>query len=326
MAGDRLRLVARRAARSTVAFFAVLGAISIAGMAYQAIADHRATSALQPPGRLVDVGGRKMHLACAGAGSPTVILEAGGLGGADQWRAVQPPLAALTRTCAYDRLGVGFSARARGERDGARLADELHQLLARAGEKPPYLMVGHSVGGRVVRLYAAAHPDEVRGLVLVDSPPDGLLASLPRTAARMRRAARLGRVLVRLGFLRLADPFHLDGTPAFALTYRGAFFDTVDGILDAWARTDEELLAAPPPPDLPTVVITHGRPGDFAGPDMIDPAEAEAAERVWQAGERALAARSTRGRLVVAERSGHAVPLEQPELIIEAVRNLLAPR
>lgn len=127
---------------------------------------------LAPPyesrGRLVDIGGRELYLDCRGSGSPTVVLESGMGVGADGWGPVLDGLAAMTRTCAYDRAGRGASE-ARGRHTLADAADDLRDLLVVAGEVPPFVVVGHSLGGDHARIFADRSRDEVTGLVLVDS-------------------------------------------------------------------------------------------------------------------------------------------------------------
>jgi pimeloyl-ACP methyl ester carboxylesterase len=119
------------------------------------------------PGRLIDVGGRRLHLYCTGSGGPTVILEAGSASGFYSYWDLQPRIP--FRTCSYDRAGMGFSDPRPGRRISAEIAADLHELLARAGEKPPFVLVGHSLGGQFVRKYAELYPDEVKGMVLLDS-------------------------------------------------------------------------------------------------------------------------------------------------------------
>jgi pimeloyl-ACP methyl ester carboxylesterase len=118
-----------------------------------------------PPGRLVDIGGRKIHLICTGSGSPAVILEAGASAFAIDWTLVQKEIARTNRVCSYDRAGSGFSDPAKGGPRGGITVD-LHSALQAAGERPPYVMA--SKGGIYVRLYEDQYPDEVVGLVLVD--------------------------------------------------------------------------------------------------------------------------------------------------------------
>src|SRR5262249_31931320 len=120
-----------------------------------------------PPGRLIDVGGRKLHARCTGAGAPTVVLEAGRSAFAMDWALVQPEIARTNRVCSYDRAGHGWSDPG-GADTAERAVADLHALLQAVGEKPPYVLVGASRGGLFVRLYDVRYPGEVTGMVLVD--------------------------------------------------------------------------------------------------------------------------------------------------------------
>ena len=122
-----------------------------------------------PPGRMVDIGGYKLHLHCTGEGSPTVVLEAGNGAMSANWAWVQPEIAKTTRVCSYDRAGSAWSESGPEPRDGRHIAQELHTLLAKGGVGGPLVLVGHSFGGLYVRQYAALFPGEVAGLVLVDA-------------------------------------------------------------------------------------------------------------------------------------------------------------
>ena len=132
----------------------------------------------QPPGRLVDVGGRTLHLHCVGTGSPTVILEAGASSFALDWSLVQPEVARNQRVCAYDRAGSGWSEPRLDVETPARIVIDLHTALMAAGEKPPFLMTGASAGGLYVRLYQLDYPADVAGLVLVDPATEDRLFTM----------------------------------------------------------------------------------------------------------------------------------------------------
>jgi pimeloyl-ACP methyl ester carboxylesterase len=131
------------------------------------LARHRAIPGLSGQGRAIDVGGRSIYLDCRGAGSPTIVLEAGMGDGVAGWAPVHDGMAATTRTCAYDRPGRG-SSDARGRHTVADAADDLRGVLRIAGESPPFVVVGHSLGEVYARVFAARHASEVVGLVLVD--------------------------------------------------------------------------------------------------------------------------------------------------------------
>src|SRR5581483_7934196 len=166
-----------RTARNVVAIELVLLAMAaLAGMVYQARNVRRENALVHPPGQLVDVGGYRLHLYCTGSGSPTVVLDFGLDGSYLDWFYVQPQIAEFARVCSYDRAGYGWSDSSSRPRLPSVMSEELHTLLANAGEKPPYILVGHSFGAFDVRMYAHKFPDEVAGLVLVDgSHPDELL-------------------------------------------------------------------------------------------------------------------------------------------------------
>jgi pimeloyl-ACP methyl ester carboxylesterase len=176
----------------------------------------RAAFAADPPpmpGQLHDVGGHRLHLSCTGTGGPTVVLL-GGMGETSAaWGLVQPAVSASTRTCAYDRAGQAWSDSAPGAKDGMQVAADLHALLRRAGEPGPYVLAGHSVGGAYAMVYAAQYPDDVAGLVLLDSSSPHQFTALPDypgSYAFLRRSTALLPTLVRLG----AGPLMTSEVPA----------------------------------------------------------------------------------------------------------------
>ena len=122
-------------------------------------------------GRLVDVGGHRLHIEFTGTGSPTVVLESGAAESSFYWGRIAPAVAGTTKVCVYDRAGRGFSEAPAGRQDGVAVANDLHALLAGSGNAGPYVLVGHSTGGAYVRIFAARYPDEVAGMVLLDSQP-----------------------------------------------------------------------------------------------------------------------------------------------------------
>src|SRR5438045_4024666 len=125
-----------------------------------------------PPGRLVDIGGRRLHIHCSGSGSPTVITESGSSSFSIEWALVQDRVSSFTRICSYDRAGFAWSDRGPAENTVEETMDDLHRLLRAAGVAPPYLLVGHSIGGMYVRAYQRRYPEQVVGLVLVDATPE----------------------------------------------------------------------------------------------------------------------------------------------------------
>ena len=128
------------------------------------------------PGKILDIGGTKLHINCTGAGAPAVILESGFPGVSLDWVLVQPEVAKFTKVCSYDRAGFGWSGLGKQPRTANQIADDLGELLVAAGVAPPYVLTGHSVGGIYVRVFTMKHPDRVIGMVLVDATHEGAVA------------------------------------------------------------------------------------------------------------------------------------------------------
>lgn len=268
------------------------------------------------PGRLLDVGGFKLHLDCVGLGSPTVVLDAGLGGSADDWSKVQPLVRQTTRACTYDRAGYGWSDPGPAPRTSGRIASELRTLLARAKVPPPYIVVGHSFGGYNARLFSSFYPHDTAGLVLVDSPHEAQVPNLfqhqiihlidPHGLLQQLWTPELARVLssVELGAI------------APLLGLKAKTLQAILGELAAFKESGEELSASTINPDLPLVVIMHGL-------RVLPSGLGDQMEREWLELLRHLARRQRHGRFVIAEKSAHLVPLEQPELVAEEIRNLV---
>ena len=250
--------------------------------------------------RLVEVGGgRRLHINCSGVvagGGPTVVLESGAGNAASVWDRVQPEVAKFTRVCSYDRAGLGSSDPVPAPRTIVALTEDLHSLLVNAKVSGPYVLVGHSLGGILVRLYASYYPREVAGMVLVDSahedePDRGMALIPPDMLKEMLKQARPEDLM-----LRSAE--RIDGCSIRAvmnaLNWRG---------------------------EIPLIVLTQGQP---YGPDMVViPSIAAEAYRLHLALQRELVSRSPRGRQVIAEKSGHLIHQDQPELVITAIREVI---
>lgn len=174
---------------------------SVGGM-FETVARARAREDYPAPGAMYDVGGHQLHLDCVGTGSPTVVLE-NGLGGVSAlWSRITEPVSLTTRVCAYDRAGQGWSDDVDTPQDGLAVASDLHTLLERAGETGPYVLVGHSAGGAYAMIYAHQYPDEVAGMVLLDSMTPYQFTALPDFASQysmMRRGLAVLPSITRLG-------------------------------------------------------------------------------------------------------------------------------
>jgi len=259
-------------------------------------------------GKLVDVDGRKMHIVCAGSGAPTVILESGMGDGFDRWSKVQPEIARDYRTCSYDRAGIGTSDPRNG-RSVALLAGDLHALLKAAGEKPPYVLVGHSLGGLIVRKFAADHPSEVIGMVLVDSAHEEYRRRAP---AVLLEESKNALAASRAAYEKDKVARTLRGNPAW---WEARF--------EEWELPDVET-AVPPDRrklDMPLVVITAGKRAKPASRSE----EAHAAHIALQEElQSELASRSPKSQHWHSG-TGHYIQLDQPAMVIDAIRRVASP-
>ena len=192
------------------------------GATYANIAGTRDQSTIAAPGKLYDVGGHRLHLDCHGHGSPTVVLS-NGLGGVSAgWARITARVAATTRVCAYDRAGQGWSEDAVSPRDGVQSAEDLHTLLDVAGEHGPYVLVGHSTGGTYAMTYAARYPQQVAGMVLLDSSSPEQFTQMPAFSGQytmmMRPTYSLMPTLSRLGAGQIPVTSHLPAADAAKVT------------------------------------------------------------------------------------------------------------
>jgi pimeloyl-ACP methyl ester carboxylesterase len=187
------------------------------GGSYETIQEQVDRSATPMPGHLVDVGGRRLYVHCTGSGSPTVVLVSGLAETSVYWGGwIAPAVAQTTTVCAYDRAGQGWSDPPPSPQDGAAVASDLHTLLNRAQIPGPYVLVGHSTGGVYARIFAARYPDQVAGMVLLDSQPNEALTGLPDFPSQysaLRRASALFPSLARLGVFQLVNRFAADPLP-----------------------------------------------------------------------------------------------------------------
>ncbi len=302
----------------------------LAGVAYQATVSANNARRYPAPGRLIDIGaGRRLHLRTMGEGSPTVLLEAAGFGCSVDYLSIQSEIARTTRACTYDRAGMGWSDPCVAPRSVRALVEDLRLLLRCAEIGPPYVLVGGSAGGLIVELFARRYPEEVVGLVLIDALDGEVLARLPRANAHVVKMVSIGQLCARLGVLHLLDPFRLkdlpldEGSIRSVLTYRTAAWDAVRSFLKSLEKSEVDLREAPPlRSDLPLRVLTHGLTGDLLGP-RSDPALLQEIEPIWQAQQAALAQRSSKGKQIIAEKSGHRIIAQQPDLVLQAIQEVI---
>lgn len=305
--------------RFFVATAALVLILIVAGAIYQFAATRADAQRYSPRGKMVDVGGFKLHLQCAGAGSPTVILENGLGAGVFGWNNVPPEIAKFTRVCRYDRAGVGWSETSPAGRDVNQINKELHELLINAGEQKPFVFAGHSNGGLYLQNYANQYPEEVAGLVLIDS-------SHPQQPVRFGNAS----LVMLAAYLKIAAPIGvlrlLSGAGDSAA--RQEFRAWKNSTKSHYATADEALameencrvLREKPMQlgDKPLIVVTRSLK---TNPD--DSEDAVKKNEIWQEWQSDLASRSINGKQIIAEKAGHGIQNDEPELVVNAIRQVV---
>ncbi|MBV9083095.1 MAG: alpha/beta hydrolase [Acidobacteriaceae bacterium] len=324
-----------------------IAALLALGLAYQGIESYRDRRRFRPLGRVVAVGQSKLHLHEQGSGAPAVLLEAGLAATSLGWSLVQPEIATFTRVCSYDRAGLGWSEHARppAPRTVQQMVSELSEALAATRIGPPYILVGHSFGGLLIRAYASLSPEHVAGLVFVD--PVSLESWAKCDAGSRRklmygiRLSRRGAILARFGLVRAALTLLARGgrrVPKLmgrAAAGEGAVvmqrlvgevqklppeiwpmvrshwsnpksFRAMAEYLECLPASAEAAIAMPLPPGVPFVVLSAANATDR-----------EIAERdEWVRG-------NAIGRHVRVEGTGHWIQLERPDVVVDAVRELV---
>ena len=345
-----------RPRRSALALFGLLSfSLSALPCAGQEVVP---PSVYASPQQLIAVdGARRLNLYCVGSGRPTVLLDAGAGNGMSTWRFVQAEISKMTRVCAYDRAGLGFSDAAARPSDLSDMADDLHRLLKAAGIETPIVYVGHSLAGEIGVFYAARHPADIAGAVLVEPGFAGAVhameAELP-TAQRTAIEDAFGRTLEReracLALARQGELAPAATEPAKACVDVGGDPDKSDAALKAvkrrllalprvWEAEISELESFVPKrervdidsaelqsvtptfDDKPLIVLSRGV--EEGGPG-VPTAYLPRVEAAWRAGHVRLAALSSRGRHIIVPGARHYVQIDRPEAVIDAARRVLA--
>jgi pimeloyl-ACP methyl ester carboxylesterase len=294
-----------------------------------ASADTQGGTATAPPAAsgdfsgLVDVGGRNIYLECHGSGSPTVVLEAGYGNASGVWSddlqaatprtTVLPGVATFTHVCAYDRPGTGLSPDSdehpsRSDpvpqpRTASDVVADLHALLHDAGVPGPYVLAGHSMGGLFVRLYASTYPDDVAGLILVDARPDGLFALIEPLLTPEQWNALMWLLL----------------SPSDAEAVRRYGLEDYDA--SAFNGVMRQAAAAMPLRPMPLAVLAHGQ--TFGATEEALGFSPDLLEVAFRIGEEQLATLVPSARFFITKDSGHFIQTDQPELVTEAIRQVV---
>jgi pimeloyl-ACP methyl ester carboxylesterase len=301
----------------------LITAVLVVGGLYENISETRERRFHPMPGQLVDVGGYKMHIYCTGQGSPTIILDAGMGDSFISWHKVQPEIAKFTRVCSYDRAGIGYSDSSPRPRTSNDFAQELHILLHSAGVPQPYILVGHSMGGFDVRLYANLYRNEVVGMVLVDSSHPEQQKRLPPELkdldATWLREQEVFEFTMPFGIPRLLG---FCGNDAAIRAVDCNFHSVRESVaeLKAISESAAQTAATGSLGDIPLMVLSHDpdTPQPDLPEDLVKPAN-----DAWQQMQEELAQLSSKGMQVIAKNSGHYIQLDRPDLVIKAVRSVV---
>ena len=293
------------------------------------------------PDQLVDIGGRHIHLHCAGAGGPTVVLMAGISSWAPVWYKTQPVIAQRTHTCSFDRAGYGFSDAAPRPQILADVVDDLHSALKAASIPPPYVLVGHSLGGVEARLYAQRWPQDVAGMILVDTSPagEGLIEENQPGLADDESIESYVSDELYCALLAAHGPLE-PSSPEYKNCSKGLPSDTPTAFRNSWPQfftagyaaakvslmsslythrydsVDHRSLGA-----MPLVVLSAEHSFEVDTPAGIR--FWQAYKKAWRARHEALAHLSSRGVYRLIEGSGHAIQLDKPQSVIDAVDEVL---
>jgi protein-S-isoprenylcysteine O-methyltransferase Ste14/pimeloyl-ACP methyl ester carboxylesterase len=303
----------------------------LAGLTYEAYADAEAAREFPPPGTMVDIGGRRLHLVCIGRDDgmdPTVIFESSGWGNALSASKARERLATRTRVCSYDRLGHGWSDAVSGVTTIGGTANELGVLQDRAKLAAPFVLVASSIGGLTAEMFARTYPERIAGIVFVDAANSLFVPRLVERSWTITALACTVGTLSRFGVIRLLDPFGLGqdsegARRSAAVTYGARRWTAFCAMARGLKTTQREFEQAPPlSPELPVVVLSASSSRQIMPPfaeRFIDPdairSETEEAHRAF--------AKRPRGSWKKVPDSTHLIADSQPDAVADAVFDLL---
>lgn len=274
----------------------------------------------EPPGQLIDVNGRNMHINCIGNKSPSIILDSGAGGFSLEWRNIQKSLSQYARVCAYDRAGYGWSDMGLLPRTTKRITHELHALLQNAGIHGPYILVGHSFGGFTAQYFARNFGDEIAGIVLIDSSHEEQVYRLPENGKDVvRRSLHQDRSnIVTKSVIHEHYPEE-EAAVAQQLMTRWSALLTWREEMANYALSSRELrdVYYKPILEIPIVVLSRGK---RVWPDTP---YGDAMEATWKELQDELSYLNGNSTHIIAENSGHLIHLDEPELVVDAIHDVL---
>jgi pimeloyl-ACP methyl ester carboxylesterase len=321
--------------RIGLVLIALIVLLIVTGSIYEFLGRRRAAHEFPPPGRLVDIGGRRIQLDCRGAGKPTVVLEAGlDINGSLAWALVHDSIAATTRTCAYSRAGIMWSDPRPGPVDGTTVAEDLHAALEKANEPGPYVMVGHSLGGPYIMTFTKHYGADVAGLVFVDASHPDQVARFKQVVDMPEPSSTPMKVVAALawtGLVRAMLPADMMSPkqPKEAVAAMSAYAPTSLGneLKEAAAldRTFAEAGTFRTLGDRPIVVLTANAPmAESVRKSLkISQEKSEEFQAVWRKLHDEEASWSSRSRHQLVADATHYIQIDRPDVVIEAVRSVV---
>jgi pimeloyl-ACP methyl ester carboxylesterase len=263
-----------------------------------------------PPmlGQRYDIGGYQLHIHCAGEGSPTIIIDAGLGDDSSDWEPVLAKSSEISRSCVYDRSGYGWSDVGPKPRSSRRIAHELKLLLEQANVAPPYVLVGHSFGGFNMRIFAANHPNDVVGIVLVDASHELQYEKLNINLPPISQVQRNVFIKTPLEHIKANDP------KPYALRDRA--FRSASAEIAALSLSSQQVMNDGSIPTVPLMVISRGLAEWYGSPMAIE------REKTWLNLQQQLSRLSPISQHLFANSSGHNIPHEQPDIILDAIKDV----
>ena len=304
----------------------------LAGVVFQFVMTRIDARRYPAPGEMVDVGGYDLHLYCTGeaGGAPSVVMDSGLGGTVLDWQLVQPEVAKFARVCTYDRAGMGWSDPGDQPRTSQQIVKELHTLLGNAGVvEGPYVLVGHSFGGTNMQVYASHYPDEVAGMVLVDSAlEDEKAVTLTQS---LQPSPVLLKIYATIGLTRL--PYTLGGEPpgltspeledeqVAISSHRKHVFAVADETSSLQESFNENRADPMSLGNKPLMVLSAGSV-QLTGTSLSQE-QVNLIDELHSDSQAALTRRSENAKQIIAEDSGHYIQVERPALVIDAVRHVV---
>jgi pimeloyl-ACP methyl ester carboxylesterase len=325
----------KRWRRRLLVSVSILVSLVFAGTLLEWRAEARDAERFPPTGTLVAVGTHRLHLVCVGSGQPTVIFEASGFSNATSNSVARAAIAQRTRVCSYDRLGVGWSDPAPHAISIGTIADDLAHLQDRAHLNSPFIIVTASIGGLVTEMFARRYPDRVAGLVYLDAATSEMIpiAESQIDLVALKTACLGSAAAGRIGLLRLIDPWDLRASDSetsarsAALMYRAQPWNALCSIVRGVLETKREFAEAPPlRRDVPLVVLSAETSSGLLPPGLRLTDRRVMPLPLLQDAHQRLAERSSRGSWRIIPGSGHLIASDRPQVVVDAVLDLLQAR